>query len=179
MLLVLIPGPSPTSLDSVPRLSDEDSGNMLSSQTSANLLRGWIELITDQSISYPHPQARLYTDVAQAGDEENHTIQGAIKIPNTTYCIAGKFGGKLNLAVWQSVFATAYFKSANISNSHTYVWHSLTKLPKFKSTSIFVMAIWGPTAKFNPYPYFWLYSVPYSRNFFLSVKTTVIVNTFR
>ena len=41
MLLVLKPGPSPTSLDIVPRLSDEDSGNMLSSHTPPNLLRGW------------------------------------------------------------------------------------------------------------------------------------------
>ena len=30
---------------------------------------------------------------------------------------------------------------------------------KFKSASIFAMAIWGPTAKFNSRQYFWLYSM--------------------
>ena len=30
------------------------------------------------------------------------------------YCIAKKFGGKLNLAVWQSACATTKLKSANI-----------------------------------------------------------------
>ena len=41
---------------------------------------------------------------------------------HSAYCIAGKFGGELNLAVWWSAFATAKLKSANIFYSHTYVW---------------------------------------------------------
>ena len=69
------------------------------------------------------------------------------------YCIAGKFGRELNLAVWQSVFATAKLTSTNISYSHIYIWRS------FKSTSIFAMPIWGPTAKFNSCQYFRLYSI--------------------
>ena len=40
-----------------------------------------------------------------------------------TYCIAGKFGGGLNLVAWWSAFVTAKFKSANISYSYIlYVW---------------------------------------------------------
>ena len=63
-----------------------------------------------------------------------------------TYSIAKKFGGELNLVVWLSTFAIAKLKSANISCLHICVWQSPTEL---KSTNIFAMAIWDPTAKFN------------------------------
>ena len=35
------------------------------------------------------------------------------------YCIAGKFCGELNLAVWRSTFAITKLKSANVSYLHT------------------------------------------------------------
>ena len=53
------------------------------------------------------------------------------------YCIAGKFGGELNLAVWQSTFATAKLKSANISYLHIYVWQFLTKPPNLNMPIFF------------------------------------------
>ena len=43
------------------------------------------------------------------------------------YRIAGKFGGELNLAVWQSASATAKLKSANSSYLYMYMWQSLTE----------------------------------------------------
>ena len=75
-----------------------------------------------------------------------------------TYHIAGKFGGELNLAVWWSARATAKLKSAKISYSHICMaipyWTA-----KFKSTNMFAMAIWEPTAKFNSRQYFRLYGI--------------------
>ena len=53
-----------------------------------------------------------------------------------SYCIAGKFGGELNLAVWRSDQTT-----------------------KFKSANIFAMAILDPTAKFDSCQYFQLYGI--------------------
>ena len=46
----------------------------------------------------------------------------------TYYCIAGNFGGELNLVVWWSAFVTAKLKSANISYLHIYIRRSLTEL---------------------------------------------------
>ena len=37
------------------------------------------------------------------------------------YCIARKFGGELNLAVWRFTFAAVKLKSANISYLHVYI----------------------------------------------------------
>ena len=45
------------------------------------------------------------------------------------YCIAGKFGGELNLAVWRSTSTTAKLKSAKISYSYIYVRRSHTEPP--------------------------------------------------
>ena len=59
------------------------------------------------------------------------------------YRIAEKFGGELNLLVWQSAFATAKLKSANISYSHIYVWQSLTELPNL-NPPIFLQWRFGP-----------------------------------
>ena len=77
------------------------------------------------------------------------------------YCIDGKFDGELNLVVWRSSFATAKLKSANISYLHIYIIYMAIsyQTAKFKSANIFVMAIWGPTAKFNSRQYFRLYGI--------------------
>ena len=56
------------------------------------------------------------------------TFQGYL-INFVQYCIVGKLGGELNLAVWQSIFVTAKLKSTNISYLHIYVWQSLTEPP--------------------------------------------------
>ena len=53
------------------------------------------------------------------------------------YRIAGKFGGKLNLAVWQSIITTAKLKSAKISYSHIYVWRSRTEPPNLNPPIFF------------------------------------------
>ena len=84
------------------------------------------------------------------------------------YRIDGKFGGELNLAVWQSSFATTKLKSTNISYLHIYVWRSLTKLPNLNLPIFFVMAIWGPTTKFNSRQYFRLYG-----NFFNTIQREI------
>ena len=52
--------------------------------------------------------------------------------PSTLHCIARKFGRELNLAVWQSAYATA----------------------KLKSTDTVIIVIFGSTAKFNSLQYF-------------------------
>ena len=54
------------------------------------------------------------------------------------HIIAENFGRELNLVVWRSTLVTANFKCANI---------------------FFAMAIWGPTPKFNPRQYFWLFGI--------------------
>ena len=36
-------------------------------------------------------------------------------------CIAGKFDGELNLAIWWSTFVTTKLKSANISHLHLHM----------------------------------------------------------
>ena len=59
------------------------------------------------------------------------------------YRIARKFGRKLNLVVWLSVFATAKLKSATISYLHTYVWQPLTKPPNL-NPPIFLQWQLGP-----------------------------------
>ena len=71
--------------------------------------------------------------------------QSAIKV----YRIAGKFGGDLNLAVG---LPTA--KSTKISSSHIYVWRSCTEPTNLNLASMFVMAIWDSTTKFNSRQYF-------------------------
>ena len=76
-----------------------------------------------------------------------------------TYHVAGKFGGELNLAVSQSIFATAKLKLANISYLHIIRMAIPYRTAKFKSTNIFTIVILGPTAKFNSYQYFRLYSI--------------------
>ena len=72
--------------------------------------------------------------------------------------MAGKFGGELNLAVWQSIFATT---KLNLPIFHT--CHICMAMPyrtaKFKSTNTFAMAIWGPTTKFNSRQDFQLYGM--------------------
>ena len=45
------------------------------------------------------------------------------------YRITGKFGRKLNLAVWWSARATTKLNSAKISYLHIYVWQSHTEPP--------------------------------------------------
>ena len=45
------------------------------------------------------------------------------------YRIAGKFGGELNLAIWQSARTTVKLKSTKISYSRIYVWRFRTKPP--------------------------------------------------
>ena len=75
------------------------------------------------------------------------------------YCIAGKFGGELNLAVWRSALATVklkfrqYFLLAYVHMAIPY------RAAKFKSANIFAMAMLGPTAKFNSRQYFRLYGI--------------------
>ena len=77
-----------------------------------------------------------------------------------TCCIAGKFGRELNLAVWQSIFATAKLKLANISYLHNIIRMAIPYwTAKFKSANIFAMVILGPNAKFNSHQYFQLYSI--------------------
>ena len=60
------------------------------------------------------------------------------------YRIAGKFRGELNLVVWR-------LKSA--------IMVILYRTAKFKSASMFAMAIWDLTAKFNSRQYFRLYGI--------------------
>ena len=56
-----------------------------------------------------------------------------------------KFGNELNLAVWQSIFATAKLKSANITYLHiVYVCMAIPyRTANFKPTNIYVMADLG------------------------------------
>ena len=70
------------------------------------------------------------------------------------YCIAGKFGGKLNLAV---AFKIAKLESAKLYDSHILCMVILYQTAKFKSTNTFAMSIWGPSAKFNSRQIFRLY----------------------
>ena len=76
------------------------------------------------------------------------------------YCIAGKFGGELNLAVWRTsvclcnrqIKICQYFLLAyTLSCIHMAIpyWTA-----KFKSANTFAMAILGPTTKFNSRQYF-------------------------
>ena len=76
------------------------------------------------------------------------------------YRIARKFAEELNLAVWQTAWVTAKLKSTEITYSRIYIWRFYTKQPNLNleiSASMFGMAIWDPTAKFNSCQYFWLY----------------------
>ena len=91
-----------------------------------------------------------------------------MKMLNTTrwksfvwcYCIDGKFGGEFNLAVWRSIFTTAKLKSANITCLNIIICMVIPYwTAKLKSTNIFTMVIWGPTAKFNSCQYFRLYGM--------------------
>ena len=64
--------------------------------------------------------------------------------------------------VWWSVFVIARLKSVNVSYFHMYVWQSLYRTSKFKSANIlFAMVIWDPSAKFNSHQYIWLYGIHY------------------
>ena len=67
--------------------------------------------------------------------------------------LCGKFGGELNLAAWQSTFATAKIRQHFIHMAIPY------QTAKFKSANILAMAIWGSTTKFNPHKYFHLYGM--------------------
>ena len=58
------------------------------------------------------------------------------------YRIARKFGGELNLAVWQSVFAAAKLKSASISYLYICVWQFLTKLPNLNPPIFLQWQFW-------------------------------------
>ena len=73
------------------------------------------------------------------------------------YCIAGKFGGKLNLAVWQSVCTTAELKSAKVSNY--YIMHTGMAIPyqtaKYKICQYFCNGDLGSNCQIQ---YFSLYS---------------------
>ena len=74
------------------------------------------------------------------------------------YCIAGKFGRELNLAVWRSHFTIAKLKSTKISSVRAYVCMAIPyQTAKLKSANIIVMPVWEQTAKFNSRQYFWLY----------------------
>ena len=76
-----------------------------------------------------------------------------INYNETQYCMAGKFGGELNLVVWQPAFATAKLKSTKISYLHIiYMYGDPVSNHQIKE-----MIIWDPTAKFNSCQYFWLY----------------------
>ena len=66
-----------------------------------------------------------------------------------SYCIAGKFGGELNLVIWRTAWVITKLKSAKISY----------RTAKFKSANTFEMAIWDLTAKLNSRQYFQLYSI--------------------
>ena len=48
-----------------------------------------------------------------------------------TYCIAGKFGGELNLAVWQSMLQLPDLKSGKISYSYIICMVILYRTAKF------------------------------------------------
>ena len=48
------------------------------------------------------------------GTHSLEPVQYKVGISSTYTPVAGKLGGKLNLAVWRSTFATAKLKSANI-----------------------------------------------------------------
>ena len=71
------------------------------------------------------------------------------------YRIAGKFGGELNLAVWRTAWATTKLKSAKISYLHIHCIPMAIpyQTAKSKSTNMFEMAIWDPTANFNSHQY--------------------------
>ena len=53
------------------------------------------------------------------------------------YCVAGKFGVELNLAVWQSIFATTKLKSAKILYLHIIIHMAIPyRAAKFKSANV-------------------------------------------
>ena len=62
------------------------------------------------------------------------------------YCIAGKFGGKLNLAVWQSTFATAGL----LAYMYICVWWSLTKLPDYNLPIYLQWQFWAQLPNLIP-----------------------------
>ena len=69
--------------------------------------------------------------------------------------IAGKFGRKINLAVWWSTFAATKLKFANISYLHVILYRTT----KSKSANMFVMVTWDqPQNLINSNQDFRLYS---------------------
>ena len=70
--------------------------------------------------------------------------------------ITGKFGGELNLVVWQFIFATTKLKSTNISYLQItlFIWWSLIPNCQFKSANILQWWIGVQPPKFNSHQYF-------------------------
>ena len=57
--------------------------------------------------------------------ETSAVVKDRLALRNV-YCIAGKFGGELNLAVWWSHFTTAKLKSAKFSSASPMKSHGCT-----------------------------------------------------
>ena len=92
-------------------------------------------------------------DNGRSGDNIN--IAEHVKGTNY-YCIAGKFGGELNLADCLSNRQIKIPQNFLLTCIHMAIPFQTAK---FKSANTLVMAIWDPTAKFNSCQYFQLYSI--------------------
>ena len=66
---------------------------------------------------------------------------------------SGKFGGELNLVIWQSILQLPKFP--------TRIYTYGDPVPKFKSANILAIEILGSTAKFNSRQYFRLYGIKF------------------
>ena len=75
---------------------------------------------------------------------------------NLLYCIAGKFGGELNLAFGAVYVKTAKLKSAKFFYVCMYVWRYHT-IPPNLSPLMVLNVVFSQTAKFNDCQYFRLY----------------------
>ena len=81
------------------------------------------------------------------------------------YHIAGKFGGELNLAVWQYAVSTAKLKSTNFFPACMYVWRYRT-IPPNLNPPIVSKALFGAkpsnlmTANISSYMVFALLFLP-------------------
>ena len=82
----------------------------------------------------------------------NYQLHVLSKLHFCGYRIAGKFGGLAVYLYNHQIKIRQYFLLACMHMAIPY------RIAKFKSANICVMAILGPTAKFNSCQYFWLYS---------------------
>ena len=129
----------------------------------------------------PHFQIKpreIYNLGAQSNVKVNHMevhIHSLWYLVHRAYRIDRNFGGELNLAVWQSNFATAKLKFANISYLHICVWWFLTKPPNLNPPIFLCNGDLGPNCQIYFPPIFPAIRYITSRWLFL----WVLINVFQ